>query len=171
MEISESLELWTWTLTEPYITPNPSRTCRVSTSIYFYFSRSCSAPYVFKKTIQQIPADCFMWIETKLSLSFLKKSTPTDLQHHTLLVGGFNPSEKSEFVSHKNHVPNHQPDRINSWFPFWLKPLISIRIQVLRSYKPQNPPRRKRNCPEEAYETSNPPQKKQNCFSRMFFWI
>jgi hypothetical protein len=62
-----------------------------------------------------------MWIETKLSVSFLKK-TPTDLQHHTLLVGGFNPSEKYEFLSwdyysqymesDKIHVPK-PPTRLN----------------------------------------------------------
>ena len=32
------------------------------------------------------------------------------IQHTYILAGGFKLSEKYEFVSHKIHVPNHQPD-------------------------------------------------------------
>ena len=42
--------------------------------IYFYF-KILQCTVCLLSTIQQIPADCFMWIETKLSVSFLKKNT------------------------------------------------------------------------------------------------
>jgi hypothetical protein len=106
--------------------------------IYFYF-KILQCTVCLLSTIQQIPADCFMWIETKLSVSFLKKKHQrTYSTTHCWLVVSTHLKNMSSSVGItipniwkviKFMFQNHQPDWINSW----LKPLISIRIQVLRS--------------------------------------